>query len=82
MKIIQATINEIPEVAPLFNEYMQFYRQKSDLERYTRFLKNRLTNNEATIFLALSDTNQPAGFVLNYHTFSSVSLGKVITLND
>lgn len=38
-------------------------------------------NGEATVFIAYSD-NEPVGFVLNYHTFSSVSLARVIVLND
>jgi ribosomal protein S18 acetylase RimI-like enzyme len=42
----------------------------------------RLLNKEATVFIAYSAENQPVGFVLNYQSFSSVSLGKVVVLND
>lgn len=80
--ISEATIEELDTVSQLFNQYMIFYKKPSNENLYKAYLKERLENKEATIYLALSDDNTPLGFVLNYYTFSSVSLGKTITLND
>jgi len=82
MEIIEAKLEHIDLIYPLFNEYMIFYKKPSDELKYKSYLKDRIENEEATIFLALNDENEPMGFVLNYYSFSSVSLGKIIVLND
>ena len=82
IEIKKISISEINDVVKLFDKYMVFYEQESNPEKYKLYLENRLNNNEATIYVAYSSDTTPIGFVLNYHTFSSVSLGKIIVLND
>ena len=58
----------------MFNKYRIFYKQPSDFELAENYLKERLTNNEAHIFIAYSkDEKQLLGFTLLYPKFSSVS---------
>jgi len=77
----QLKIENLDELVPLFNQYMVFYEQESNPVKYEAYLRERLEADEATVFLAYEDS-EAVGFVLNYHSFSSVSLGKIIVLND
>lgn len=82
MKIIKVSLNDITRLAPLFDGYMVFYRQESNEEQYAKFLKERIKNKEAEIFMAIDDDGSGMGFTLLYPTFSSVSQARVFTLND
>lgn len=83
IKIIETTVEELDVLTELFDQYMVFYKKPSDKKKYRSYLKERLQNKEATAYLALDDnTSNLAGFVLNYHSFSSVSQGKIVILND
>lgn len=79
---LNSGLDDIDKLVQLFDQYMMFYGQPSDQERYKSYLVERLTNNEATIYIALNDASESIGFVLNYTSFSSVSLGRVVVLND
>lgn len=78
-KITNANIDKL---VPLFDQYMVFYKKPSAPDKYRQYLAERIRNNDATGFIAFNAHNKAVGFVLHYHTFSSVSLGKVIILND
>ena len=75
-------MEELDDLVMLFDQYMVFYKQPSAPDKYRVYLNERLKNGDADVFIAYSLENEPVGFVLNYHTFSSVALGKVIVLND
>ena len=79
--IKQLQIENLSQLVPLFDQYMVFYEMESNPSKYEAYLLDRITAGEATVFIAYEDEH-PVGFVLNYQTFSSVSLGKVIVLND
>ncbi|NJL21946.1 MAG: GNAT family N-acetyltransferase [Leptolyngbyaceae cyanobacterium SM1_3_5] len=80
VSIIQAKVADLETVAPLFDRYRQFYGQPPDLDRSKAFLRDRLTQDESIVFLAVSET--ALGFTQLYPSFSSVSLQKVWILND
>ena len=40
-----ATIQDLDSIAPLFDAYRQFYKQKSDLKLAKKFISERLKNN-------------------------------------
>ena len=82
MKIIKATTSNIDDLVSMFDLYMQFYEKPSNPSKYKAFLNERLSNNEAVVFLAYDEENNPVGFVQNYFSFSSVSQGKIVVLND
>lgn len=81
MEIIQANLSHLFIVAPLFNEYRVFYKQDSALELAVSFLKERLTNGDSVIFLAM-EGELCLGFTQLYPAFSSVSLQRLYILND
>ena len=82
MNIKNISMEELDDLVILFDQYMVFYKQPSAPDEYRKYLHERLANNDASVFIAYSLENDPVGFVLNYHSFSSVSLGKVVVLND
>lgn len=83
LEVIQATIQNLDELAVLFNQYRIFYKQESNIEGAKQFLFERLSYMESTIFLALDKASQRAiGFTQLYPSFSSISMERVWILND
>ena len=82
MKIKQAELSDVSEIARLFDLYRQFYECPADLARATDFIQQRLENQESTIFLALSDEQQGIGFVQLYSSFCSVDAVRIEILYD
>ncbi|MBD2088511.1 GNAT family N-acetyltransferase [Microcoleus sp. FACHB-1515] len=80
MQIIHADVSLVEQVAPLFDRYRQFYGQPSDLNRAKDFLRDRLTQSESVMFVAMAET--ALGFTQLYPSFSSVSLQRIWILND
>ncbi len=68
-------------LAPLFDQYRQFYGRASDPAAARAFLQARCENGESVLLLA-SNAAGPAGFVQLYPTFSSISLARIFILND
>lgn len=81
MEIIKATKDRIHDVARLFDLYRQFYDCEPDIDLATRFISDRIENNESTIFIALHDGNA-TGFVQLYPSFCSVDAVKIFILHD
>lgn len=82
MKIIPANMAHIELITPLFDAYRQFYKQKSDIEGARTFISNNLTNQYASIFLALNEHDEALGFVQLYPTWESVTMTKRWILYD
>lgn len=82
MKIITATLTDLPTLARLFDSYRVFYEQSSNIQAANSFLQQRIENNESVIFLAVDKLNQGLGFTQLYPTFSSVSMTRRWILND
>lgn len=75
--------DEYALVAHMFNKYRIFYQQASDIELAKEYLKERLANNEAQVFVAYdSITSALFGFTLLYARFSSVSAIKNWHIGD
>lgn len=81
MTIINAHIEHLDLIAPIFDAYRVFYRQKSDIEAAKIFLYERFKNKESIIYLAMSD-DKAVGFTQLYLLFSSVSMQRMYILND
>lgn len=79
--IRQATIDDIPTVAYLFDKYRQWYKQEADLQGATEFLQSRTEKGESVILVAMEEGEQ-IGFTQLYPIFSSVSMSKAWLLND
>lgn len=82
MIIKRITIDQLDDLVGLFDQYMVFYEQPSAPEKYREYLTARIQNKEAVVYIAYGEDSTPIGFVLNYFTFSSVSQGRVVVLND
>ncbi|MFD3163213.1 GNAT family N-acetyltransferase [Herpetosiphon sp. NSE202] len=81
MQIIQAGLDELERLVPLFDGYRQFYRQASDCAAARVFLHDRLSKSESIIFLAQTP-EAGLGFCQLYPSFSSVSMRRIWILND
>jgi GNAT superfamily N-acetyltransferase len=81
MKIAQATIEQLNDVAFLFNQYRIFYRQPADLDSAQKFIRDRLQKQDAVIFLAM-ENDHPVGYTQLFPSWSSVSMQRVWILND
>ncbi|MEO3679007.1 GNAT family N-acetyltransferase [Rheinheimera fenheensis] len=78
----RALEGDVAKIAPLFNEYRVFYRQKSDIAMAIDFLSQRLLNNESVIFVAENYEGLAVGFTQLYPSFSSISAKRSWILND
>jgi ribosomal protein S18 acetylase RimI-like enzyme len=81
VSILRATLNDLDSLTELFDLYRMFYQQKSNLTGAKEFIKERLTNEDSVIFMAIAE-NDPIGFVQLYPSFSSVSMKRTWVLND
>ncbi|OYN67090.1 GNAT family N-acetyltransferase [Bacillus safensis] len=81
MDIVRANENDLMQVAVLFDQYRQFYKQLSHVEGAYHFLAERYRKQESILFVAKQD-EQYLGFVQLYPTFSSVAMKDAFILND
>ncbi|MHC8388663.1 GNAT family N-acetyltransferase [Pseudomonas sp. MDT2-39-1] len=83
MRIIQATLEHLDLLTPLFVKYREFYGSLAYPDSSRAFLEKRLRRKESVIYLALADGNDKLmGFCQLYPSFSSLSLKRVWILND
>jgi len=84
MRIIQASLEHLDLVAPLFVKYREFYGELPFPDSSRAFLEKRLRRQESVIYLALpdDDDNRLLGFCQLYPSYSSLSLKRVWILND
>lgn len=80
-RVIIATLDQIEELAPLFDAYRQFYKQPSDPAGARRFLEERFRLRESVVFLAYRQ-GRAVGFTQLYPSFSSISMLRQWLLND
>ncbi|MGE8067604.1 N-acetyltransferase family protein [Pseudomonas sp. NPDC089569] len=83
MRIIQATLEHLDMLTPLFVKYREFYGSLPYPDSSRAFLEKRLRRKESVIYLALADDDDKLmGFCQLYPSFSSLSLKRVWILND
>ena len=80
LEIARAKLADAGELHPLVEKYRAFYKQQPNAKTLD-YLKARLENDEAMVFIARSD-EVAVGFTMIYPTFSTVSLSNVWLLND
>lgn len=80
-EIRRATPADLDLLAPVFDQYRQFYGRASDVASARAFLKDRFERDESAVFLAHAGV-QTLGFAQLYPTFSSLSLARRLVLND
>ncbi len=77
----QAVLADLDALSVLFDDYRQFYGQRSAVSGARQFLLDRFNHNESVLFIA-HQGSEPVGFTQLYPSFSSVSLGRIYILND
>jgi GNAT superfamily N-acetyltransferase len=82
MRVRRATVADVPRVAPLFDQYRQFYGKPSDLALSAQFLTERLSRDESVVMLAEAEDGHLRGFVQLFPSFSSVRAAPIYILND
>jgi ribosomal protein S18 acetylase RimI-like enzyme len=83
MQIIRAGSEHLDLVAPLFDQYRQFYRQAPDLSAARKYIAQRLQNKDAVIFLALDQAGKGGlGFVQLYPSLASIPMKPIWILYD
>jgi ribosomal protein S18 acetylase RimI-like enzyme len=84
MRIVQATLEHLDLLTPLFVKYREFYGELPFPDSSRTFLEKRLRREESVIYLALHDEDDSKllGFCQLYPSFSSLSLKRVWILND
>jgi GNAT superfamily N-acetyltransferase len=79
--VYRAGLEHLPQLVTLFDKYRIFYGQDSDIIASENFLRERLANNEAIVFMAEIE-GEAMGFTQLYTSFSSVSMQPIYILND
>lgn len=82
IRVEQANISHIDPLTTLFDDYRIFYGKESNLEKAKQFLIDRIYHQQSTVFIALDDMDNGAGFTQLYPSFSSVSMQGLWILND
>lgn len=78
-----AALADLPELAPLFDAYRQFYEQASDVPAAQAFLQARMTKAESVIHVAqVGGAGALQGFVQLYPTWCSVEMARTAMLYD
>lgn len=76
-----ATLDDLDQLAPLFDAYRRFYEQPGDIARARAFLRERLERGESTILVA-EEAGRLLGFCQLYPTWCSVAAVRVFILSD
>jgi len=77
----KATIQDLPQLVNLFDQYRTWYHKESDIEGAENFLKERLENLDSEIFVA-EENGILTGFTQLYPLFSSTRMKRYWLLND
>jgi ribosomal protein S18 acetylase RimI-like enzyme len=77
-----ATPADLEPVAALFDAYRQFYEQARDLPLATRFIAERMQQQQSIILVAEDDERQLHGFCQIYPSFCSVQACPIYVLYD
>ena len=85
--IRRATIEDLSQLAQLFDAYRQFYEQVPDIALANTFIADRINKHESVIFVAANNETNSAekqliGFCQIYPSFCSVMAAKIGVLYD
>jgi ribosomal protein S18 acetylase RimI-like enzyme len=81
MIVRQAGLDDLDDLARLFDMYRGFYRQPPDVGLARRYLGERLARGESIVFLAL-EGDDAFGFTQLYRSFCSVAAAPILILYD
>jgi ribosomal protein S18 acetylase RimI-like enzyme len=76
-----AKLEDLEQVANLFDQYRQFYSQVPDIALATKFIEERMQRQESVIWVAEKNA-EIFGFCQLYPTFCSVEAAPIMVLYD
>ncbi len=82
LAIRKASLEDLNQLAVLFDGYRKFYEQAPNLALATTFIAARINKQESVIFVAENEINQLIGFCQIYPSFCSVAAAKIGILYD
>ena len=77
-----AVLDDIDQLAPLFDGYRVFYELPSDLILARGYLSDRMTARESQIFVSVAGDGRLTGFCQLYPSFCSLEAARIYTLYD
>jgi ribosomal protein S18 acetylase RimI-like enzyme len=80
--IRRADLDDVVQVAVLFNDYRKFYEQPDNIDLAESFIKARLLNHDSTILVAVDAHQKLIGFCQLYPSFCSVIAAPIYVLYD
>jgi len=81
MNIRKAALEDLDQIAELFDSYRQYYECEPDAALAQRFIQERLEKGDSDIFVA-SIGETVAGFVQLYPSLCSIAADKIYILHD
>ncbi|XZF14484.1 N-acetyltransferase family protein [Chitinophagaceae bacterium MMS25-I14] len=81
MHVRTATIQDLSQLAALFDQYRIFYKQQTDIGGAYAFLEKRINQQDSVIFV-MEENEMLVGFTQLYPSFSSVGMKPIWILND
>ncbi|MEN0109665.1 MAG: GNAT family N-acetyltransferase [Planctomycetota bacterium] len=81
LSVAEASLDDLPHVAPLVDAYRRFYGQPADRAAAERFVGDRMRTGESVVLLARRG-DRAVGYVQLYPSYSTVALARVWVLND
>jgi len=81
-RIREAESRDLPALGKLFDEYRQFYKLPTDLDKATGYLETRLAARDSVVLVADDDSEQLLGFTQLYPSWCSLLAGPVYVLYD
>ena len=80
--IEQAKLEDLEELARLFDLYRQFYEQPADLALALGFMRDNLEQQRSSVYVARDGSGTMLGFVQLYPSWCSVEAAPVCILYD
>ena len=81
-QIREARSGDLPALGRLFDEYRQFYKLPTDVDKATGYLEARLAAGDSVVLVAADESGQLIGFTQLYPTWCSLLAGPVYVLYD
>jgi len=82
IRIRAAASYDLPALGRLFDEYRQFYKLPTELERATEYIRARLAAGDSVVLVAADESEQLLGFTQLYPAWCSLLAGPVYVLYD
>jgi ribosomal protein S18 acetylase RimI-like enzyme len=82
IQVREARSGDLPVLGRLFDEYRQFYKLPTAVERATEYLRARLAAGDSVVLVAGDESQRLLGFTQLYPTWCSLLAGPVYVLYD